>query len=646
VGVADRLLLDVVNRRKLGRDITRAVQSVERAGTMEDAPGVTLTVDDPRGLLMESRLLTEPTVRDVGSPAAAKLRVIDLELDGVTYRLMQAGRDGDMVTLGFDHYGQVAMMLDVGPLSASRSNTTRGQFIRRQVNNVGHKRAPGHRLAFWSWEVDRVMPTAAPDVSSRSEGRSVATLADGLKAFRGIKTLNGYPIHDAQRRNMAIVLGVCEDLKASPKATLATCEGCIVEPASYLYSDGHRSGPFDNPPGGDSSSVGILQLLDIHLGGSTSTDGGRRDVALVVRMLLTRGFSGVGGLMAYCAKHPELSAGACMDAVMGAPPQSQGRYHSVREDAAKVIAAGGGVELAGTRGEGGSYLKPFRFTRGKDEDAWTNTGKLAEDVNRRRFITVPRRGSDLFVYAADLDLLRLRSQARIDLDAGYVTVDPSYDLDYGKTVQELTVTVAASEFDSDFAWGIPVDVVGADVADGKYLVWDAREVDGSPDVELTLRMPQRAKAEPSSDVVSRSDTADYDPQSGDSPLGRLYARAKSISDHGYPYTWGGGHGVIGQPSGSPAGYDCSGYVSACLHAAGALDSPLTSGGLTTWGLPGKGRYVTVWANAGHTFLELHVPGHKARWADTSQQAGGPSGPHLRYGSRSTSGFVARHPRGL
>lgn len=660
MGVADRLLLDARNRRKMGRDITRAVQSVERTGSMESGPALTFVMDDPRGALMESRLLTVPTIRDIGSPAAARLRVIDLDLDGIAYRLMAAHPTGDMVELTLEHFGKVAMQLDEGPLSASRSSVSRAQFIRRQVDNVGRKKGAGQRLAFWAYEVDRVMPTQAPDVSSRSEGRDVSTLTEGLKAFRGIKSLAGYPVDDSQRRNMAIALGVAEDLKAGPKATLALMEACIVEPSGFVFADGHRSGPFGNPPGGDRTSVGILQLLDIHLGGSASTDGGRRDVALVCDMFLRKGFAGLGGAIAIAAKNPGLSAGSVAELTQLGNTTSyvHGRYDSMRDDAARVIAAGGGIELPGRAGEGGSYVKPYRFKRAKNENAWDNTGKLASEVNRRRFITIPRRGTDLFVYASDLDLLRLKPQARLDLNAGYVIGDPEYDLDYGKTVQAMSLTVSGDEFDADFAWGIPVEVAGAGPANGTYLVWDVREQDGSPNVELELRMPQRSKAEPSSDVVTRDDGADYDPQSSDSPPMQVYLRAQSISDHGYPYVWGGGHARVGVPDGGVpggsgggiglTGYDCSGYVCACLAAGGAFEGPsaLSSGALMTWGLPGKGNYVTVWANSGHTFLELHVPGKKGRWADTSQAAGGPSGPHLRYGDRSTAGFVARHARGL
>ena len=101
-----------------------------------------------------------------------------------------------------------------------------------------------------------------------------------------------------------------------------------------------------------------------------------------------------------------------------------------------------------------------------------------------------------------------------------------------------------------------------------------------------------------------------------------------------PYLWGGGHG-----SWSASGYDCSGSVSFALAGAGLLDSPLTSGLLARWGAAGPGRWITIYANGGHVFMEV---------AGLRFDTGGIRGSGTRWQTtgRSTSGFVARHPEGL
>jgi peptidoglycan hydrolase CwlO-like protein len=103
---------------------------------------------------------------------------------------------------------------------------------------------------------------------------------------------------------------------------------------------------------------------------------------------------------------------------------------------------------------------------------------------------------------------------------------------------------------------------------------------------------------------------------------------------GLPYVWGGGHGSF-----ESSGYDCSGTVSYALHGGGFLSSPLDSSGLTTWGSPGPGNWITVYASSGHAYVVI-----AGLRLDTSGTVGG-SGPAWSTEMRSSSGFVARHPDG-
>ena len=64
-----------------------------------------------------------------------------------------------------------------------------------------------------------------------------------------------------------------------------------------------------------------------------------------------------------------------------------------------------------------------------------------------------------------------------------------------------------------------------------------------------------------------------------------------------PYVWGGGHGSF-----QSSGYDCSGSVSYALHGGGLLSSPEDSTGLESYGEPGPGRHITIYANAEHAFM--------------------------------------------
>jgi peptidoglycan hydrolase CwlO-like protein len=101
-----------------------------------------------------------------------------------------------------------------------------------------------------------------------------------------------------------------------------------------------------------------------------------------------------------------------------------------------------------------------------------------------------------------------------------------------------------------------------------------------------------------------------------------------------PYIWGGGHGSF-----QANGYDCSGSVSYALAAAGLLSSPLDSTGFESWGADGPGRWITVYANAGHAWMTV------AGWRfDTVALSEG--GTRWSQSMAGTGGYVVRHPPGL
>jgi cell wall-associated NlpC family hydrolase len=104
-----------------------------------------------------------------------------------------------------------------------------------------------------------------------------------------------------------------------------------------------------------------------------------------------------------------------------------------------------------------------------------------------------------------------------------------------------------------------------------------------------------------------------------------------------PYRYGGGHMTY-----EDTAYDCSGSISYVFAAAHLLESTVVSGQLESWGQPGPGKWITVFANAGHTFM--YVAGLRfdtvalaetgSRWSNRSANE-----PDLKT-------FSVRHPPGL
>jgi len=122
------------------------------------------------------------------------------------------------------------------------------------------------------------------------------------------------------------------------------------------------------------------------------------------------------------------------------------------------------------------------------------------------------------------------------------------------------------------------------------------------------------------------------PRSAPPAVKAAIAAANSISTT--PYVWGGGHG-----SWYSYGYDCSGAVSFALYGAGLLDTPLTSGSLESYGEPGPGKWITIYANATHAYAVIAG----LRW-DTVGDAEG-TGPRWHMEPPYPEGFVVRHPPG-
>ena len=115
----------------------------------------------------------------------------------------------------------------------------------------------------------------------------------------------------------------------------------------------------------------------------------------------------------------------------------------------------------------------------------------------------------------------------------------------------------------------------------------------------------------------------------------VIAAANAIRDK--PYVWGGGHGSF-----EASGYDCSGAVSYALHGGGFLDTPLDSTGFMSWGEPGVGNWITVYANSGHAYAVIAG----LRW-DTSDSGGdGPSWADYSSSWEQSQSFTATHPAGF
>jgi peptidoglycan hydrolase-like protein with peptidoglycan-binding domain len=222
----------------------------------------------------------------------------------------------------------------------------------------------------------------------------------------------------------------------------------------------------------------------------------------------------------------------------------------------------------------------------------------------------------------------------------YLTVDgypTSVDGDFGPSTKSSVVS-----------WQGANDVADNGVftyADSRKLRQDVAKVESSPkSVSDPTTTPTTPTTTPGATATIDSSGNATAPASAPAVVQEMIAAANSIDTK--PYIYAGGHASWNAP-----GYDCSGAVSFVLHGAGLLSSPEDSTGLESFGSSGKGQWVTIYANAGHTWIVIAgLAFDTGHWGPTAPAGSGPrwlvkadATANLTDG---TGGYTVRHPSGL
>jgi hypothetical protein len=448
--------------------------------TIDGASSLQIDLHDPLWLIERSGILAN-------SDVDGRLASIVVTVDLLRFRLSASRRrTADILTLEFEDEAKALLDDHNRPTHASRNQVTRAEFIAWMVAEV-----KARDLIFVSPEAHRRQAIKRPDLPQvRPHGTT--GFDDGTKLV--LKQFDGatHQLDAAQMRNAATALATAQLDEASPRATMALAEACIVEAPM-----------FSNPAGGDSSSVGILQLLNTHLGGSTSTNGGRRDVELVCHLFLTKGFAGQGGAIDLARQHPGWTAGQIAQAVQGSAFPD--RYDEVHDSAKKVIDAYNGAAAGSTSQV--LRFKSFEFTRGlpgKKETSWQAATRLAEQVNWRFFtvggICAFVNDDYLLSQPAQLVLDARDDQGNWQLPDGLLEL-PGYDINHGKVASEVTLRAVANR------WSVvPGEVVvlrNMGSASGRWIVqsFDMSLLDATT-ASITLVKPLPPRLEPAAETFT------------------------------------------------------------------------------------------------------------------------------------------------
>jgi Putative peptidoglycan binding domain len=134
-------------------------------------------------------------------------------------------------------------------------------------------------------------------------------------------------------------------------------------------------------------------------------------------------------------------------------------------------------------------------------------------------------------------------------------------------------------------------------------------------------------------AVLGSDGKAVAPTSAPPEVQQVIAAANEIV--GKPYKYGGGHGRW-----KDSGYDCSGSESYALHGGGFVDTQLTSSDFESWGVRGRGTWITSYASSGHSFVVVAGLRFDTGWNNAGK------GPRWSTQMRPAKGYVVRHPEGF
>jgi hypothetical protein len=501
-----------LNGETLDARVSMAIKDIPYERTIEGASTVQLLLIDPDGELLDSGLFSAAVDIELPGPSAITPDGGGLPIgsdDPLAYRLVRIKSPDATLTLEFEDALVAAIRSHKEVRHASRADVTRAEFIRMLVRSVT-KRA----IMFWSPELKTRQPiSSVRDMPTRKQKRDEREPGFGST----VPTIKGKPADRTQVGLLELALEVAVQKKANRRVMIGLVIAMTQE--SVVKNDVGVTSPI--PTGGTQLiNVGVLHQ-------SSSGWPASRDVPRDVSPFLDR-------LITVEKQHQEKSIGWCVDQVQRSYTVStdiQGRdYDQWVDEARETVSAYTGDDPTATRHKQEStYRQRYEFRTsepGADtrEDWWSATGRLAAEVNFRRFIDY-----GVFHYVSDEYLRRAAPQltiSRKNLPAGVAKVAIG-DFDTGKPRRsaqgknvggaEVRVDVFTDVLEPPLGGVWVLDGYGP--CDGRYLITAVRGSYLSPRATVTLDLPIPKLAEPAPALGTRSDRADPNPGRGPLPNG-------------------------------------------------------------------------------------------------------------------------------
>jgi hypothetical protein len=497
-----RSLVKEKNRLRKGApaaaNLKDAITSIQLKDTIEGSSTVEVAIADKNWSLTDSGFFDadrngrlDPI--EVNYPEGSRYwwRLTSLNIAGQ--------RGGAIVTMTFMERVAVHLMQHRGPLKTSRAKRTRAEFLKMLTDRV--KAGGGIKFVSQELTVKQKVAAAEPE-PEKSEEESREDKDRGINRSTKITFSNwdggSVTLKPGELANAERALDEAFRHTQRERPLLALLEAGIVE-APF----------FRNPMDGDSSSVGFLQLLDIH--GPVSK---RRDIAWVTMRFLNHGFTGAGGAIALAKAHPDWSPGQIAQEVQGSAHPD--RYEKVRDGAEQVLEAYGGEG-----GGGGDYYAQYNFEVGGPDNPretfWDAMGRLAEEVKWALFID----GQNVY-YDSEMTLIRQKPVAIVKRGAP-TTLGWSATWDQRRIATELRVDLMCDPL--EFRAGEVLLLEGFGPAStgssaklpGRWLIKDIDRDVNAEFSSFTLKQPEDPAPEPRSELLQREEDEESDSESGGVP---------------------------------------------------------------------------------------------------------------------------------
>lgn len=671
----DELVLNWRGRKVDDLDVKGALVELSLERTIEGGSTITMRLADPDGRLFARRARRthaladprsrkgraayrrEPTAVDEAwepiLPPDVVGGAVEVELDGVVFRLVKVrySTATQLAELVFEDRIVYLLKRKRGAKRANRKQCTRAEFVLALLREVQsgryrfvcpelHKRQPIDASAS-TLGVRRLRhagvhsPLRLVKSTSASASSSSEDTRGGFAANAQL-TVKGARAGRDQLNNLDGVLAECAAQECSTDVMIATVCCVIQESLARRLRFGDTAGP---------DSRGLFQQRAAW--GPLSV---RLDPRKSTRMFLT---GGRGGQRGYKQVHGTLKrVPGGIESAVKRVQISVGGYAQHEREASRIVRAWRGGD-EGDAASGGSYAKSYQYTRNTDESSWDAMKRLAEEVGWRLFVV----GNTVY-YMSELDLYARRSRYDIAPDDPAI-LELDYDVDWGKPVSEMSLSVALDRWDAPP--GSVVNVDGYGPPDGRWLIVSVSRDYFAPTATVTLRQPGKEKLEPAAERVQRGANAESSTATRAGDAQRFVDICMAIDRKRYPYVWGGGHSVVGHADGGTGrdagpGFDCSGATAAVLGDLGLgvrdgqRNAPIHSSqfGALPGARRGRGDVFTVCFNAGHVYIRIEGGGRWTRF-DTSSWSGDTRGRGARLrtsqGPPADAGYQLCHWKG-